>query len=558
MASLNPVTGQLGEKRAAHLLRRATWGPTISSIKTFASLTADQALTNLFTEPPVPDPPVDLLTGESWVNPPAHPKATLSNSEQSVLFSYFQSWHLEQIRKSGDNLKERVTYFLHSHLPVASSVVGSSEAIYYQNALYRYYAFGNFKALFKKICLDNAMLRYISGESNDKDSPNENFAREMFELYSIGRGLQIADGNYTNYTENDIKAACRVLTGWQFDETFTNYDTDTQLPAGKLQTELSNDQVPVEIATRHDPDAKTFSAAFQNQTIAPFEHSGDLATKAAALKEFDDLIEMIFTQQETARFIVRKLYRFFMYYKIEADIENDIIGPLADTFRNSGYELKPILEQLFKSEHFFDVDNAVTTDDNIGAIIKSPLEIIFGSLRFFQLEMPASLTNLYNKSYIGGILGFISNQGLDFYEPLDVAGYPPYHQEPSFNRDWITPTNLAYRYNFSFALLGNKAEATDYGFKLDMVNWVKNSGNIADPSDAAALVQTLTQYMFAVELNAERSNYFLNDVFLENLPLTTWQYEWSAYLSSNDPTVVKERLETLVSAIIQTPEYQLF
>ncbi len=87
MASLNPITGQLGEKRAAHLLRRATWGPTISSIQNFASQTADQALSNLFSESPVPDPPVDLLTGESWVDPPSHPAATLSNSEQSEFCS---------------------------------------------------------------------------------------------------------------------------------------------------------------------------------------------------------------------------------------------------------------------------------------------------------------------------------------------------------------------------------------------------------------------------------------------------------------------------------------
>ena len=524
MASLNPITGQLGEKRAAHLLRRATWGPTIGSIQNFASQTADQALSNLFNESPLPDPPVDLLTGESWVDPPSHPAATLSNSEQSVLFSYFKSWHLEQMRKSGDNLKERMTYFLHTHLPVAWTVVNSSEAVYYQNALFRYYAFGNFKTLFKKICLDNAMLHYIDGKSNDKDSPNENFAREMFELYSIGRGLQIAEGNYTNYTEDDIKAACRVLTGWQFDETFTSYDPDTELPAGRLETEMTQDPVPVEIATRHDPGTKTFSAAFQSQSIAPFELAGELATKAAALKEFDDLIEMIFAQEATARFLVRKMYRFFVYYKIESEIESDIIEPLAATFRNSDYEIRPVLEQLLKSEHFYDTDNAVTSDDSIGAIIKSPLEIIIGALRFFDVNMPASLADLYNKSYLGGILNFIGDQGLDFYEPIDVAGYPPYHQEPTFNRDWITPTSLAYRYHFSFALLGNMAEAADYGFKLDIVDWVRNSGYISEPSDAETLVQTLTRYMFAVELNEERSNYFLNDVFLENLPLSTWAY----------------------------------
>jgi uncharacterized protein (DUF1800 family) len=557
MASLNPVSGLLGERKAAHLLRRATWGPTISSIKNFAALTADQALATLFTEPPVPAPPIDLLTSESWVNPPSYPAATESNSGQSFLFDYYRTWHLEQMRQSGDNLKERLTWFLHTHLPTAWTVINLSEAVYYQNALFRYYAFGNFKEFFKKICLDNAMLRYINGETNDKDGPNENFAREMMELYSIGRGLQVAEGNYTNYTEDDIKAACKVLTGWRFDDTFSIYDSDTGLPTGNLLGPDIGDTLPAHVALRHDPGVKTFSAAFQNQTIQPFELSNDLATKAAALKEFDDLIEMIFAQPATAEFLVRKIYRFFMYYAIPDEVENDIITPLADTFRNADYETKPVIEQLLKSEHFYDADTAVTSDDNRGAIIKSPLEIIIGSLRFFDVKMPAALSDLYNKSYIGGILDFIKNQGLDLYEPVDVAGYPPYFQGPTYNRDWITPTNLAYRYHFSFALLGNESGDHNYGFKLDVLDWVKNSGYISNPADAATLVQTLTNYMFAVEINEERSNYFLNDVFLDNLPASTWTTEWGVYTSGGDDTVVRDRLETLVSAIMQTPEYQL-
>lgn len=557
MASLNPVSGALGEKRAAHLLRRATWGPTIDDIKSFASLTADQALVTLFADTSTPAPPVDLLTGTSWVDPPANPAATPANSEQSLLVEYFKAWHMEQMRTSGNNLRERLTWFLHTHLPTAWTVVNLSEALYYQNALFRYFAFGNFMELFKKICLDNAMLRYIDGETNDKDSPNENFAREMFELYSIGRGPQLAEGNYTNYTEEDIKAACRVLTGWQFDDTFTNYDPETGIPTGILISPEIGDPLPSEVASRHDPGVKTFSAAFQNQTIQPAELSQNLATRTATFQEFSDLIEMIFAQPETAKFLVRKLYRFFVYYEISAVVESDIISPLAETFRNSGYEIRPVVEQLLKSEHFYDIDSPETADDSIGAIIKSPLEIIVGSLRFFAVDLPAGLNDLYQKSYLGGILDCITDQGLDFYEPIDVAGYPPYHQEPSFNRDWITPTSLAYRYHFSFVLLGNASDQQDYGFRLDIVDWVKNSGHIPDPSDAAVLVQTLTDYMFAVTINEERRNYFLNEVFLENLPATTWQTEWSIYTSGGDDLVVRERLETLVAAIMQTPEYQL-
>jgi uncharacterized protein (DUF1800 family) len=559
MASLNPFTGPLGEKNAAHLLRRATWGPTPADIKSFAEKTATEALDMLFTIPPVPSPPVDLKTGATWVDPPVHPAAVESvNSSQDVLFSYFKAWHIEQMRLSGNNLNERITYFYHTHLPAAWTKIASSEALYYQNVLYRHYAFGNFKDFFKKICLDNAMLRYIDGDSNDKDSPNENFAREMFELYSIGRGPQIAEGNYTNYTEDDIKAACRVLTGWHFDDTFSYIDPDTGIPAGKPETIVSQGLPATELASRHDKDPKAFTAAFGNQTIAPAVIIEDLATRDAAIQEFDDLIGMIFARAETARFICRKLYRFLVYWDITTEVETDIIGPLATDFLNSQYEMEPLLRQLLASQHFFDTDTAPTADHSIGAIIKSPLELIVGSLRFFNVDMPASLTDLYNKAYGNGILPILFDQGLDFYEPIDVAGYPPYSQQPSYNRDWITPNAIGNRYHFSNILMGRLGEGGDYGFKLDIVDWVKNSGYITNPSSADELVQTLTKYMLAVEIDTDRYNYFLNSIFLENLPVEAWVSEWSQYGSSGDDTIVREKLETLVASIIQTPEYQLF
>jgi uncharacterized protein (DUF1800 family) len=437
-------------------------------------------------------------------------------------------------------------------------VIGSSEALYYQNMLFRHYAFGNFKEFFKKMCLDNAMLRYIDGESNDKDSPNENFAREMFELYSIGRGPQLAEGNYTHYTENDIKAACRVLTGWSYDDTFSYTDPDTGIPAGEPVTEVSQGLPATQLATRHDKDPKVFSAAFGNKTISPAVIMEDLATKDAAIGEFDEMIEMIFAQPETARFICRKLYRFFVYWDITAEVESDIIGPLATSFAGSQYEMEPLLRQLLASQHFFDTDTAPTADNSIGAIIKSPLEIIVGSLRFFNVNMPVPLADLYNKSYGNGILPMLFEQGLDFYEPIDVSGYPPYSQHPSYNRVWVTPNAIGNRYHFSNILMGRLDEGGDYGFKLDILIWVKNPENIPDPSSASGIVQTLTRYILAVEIDTDRYNYFLNGIFLDNLPAQTWVSEWSLYESSGDDAVVRERLETLVASLMQTPEYQLF
>lgn len=559
MANLTPFSGAMGEKNAAHLLRRATWGPTPADIKSFAALTASQALDTLFSSPPVPDPPVDLKTGASWVNPPSYPAAKEDvNSDQDTLFHYFRAWHLEQIRLSGNNLTERITHFFHTHTPAAWTVINSSEALYYQNTLFRYYAFGSYKELFKKICLDNAMLRYINGDTNDKDSPNENFAREMFELYSIGRGPQLAEGNYTNYTETDIKAACRVLTGWQFDDTFSYYDADNGIPTGKPITETSQGAPATELAVRHDKEPKVFTAAFGNQVIQPSAVMEDQATLAAMLKEFDDLIEMIFAQEETARFLCRKIYRYFVYWEITAEVETDIIDPLATTFRSNNYSMESVLRQLLASQHFFDTDTPATSDNSIGAIIKSPLEIIFGALRFFEVDLPASVNDLYNKSYINGILSWLLPQGLNFYEPIDVSGYPPYSQAPSYYRDWITPNAIGHRYHFSNILMGRLNEGGDFGFKLDIVDWVQHSGHFATPSDAASIVETFTRYMLAVEVDNDRKDYFLNQVFLDGLPATTWTSEWSLFGSSGDDAVVRERLETLVATLMQTPEYQLF
>ena len=106
------------------------------------------------------------------------------------------------------------------------------------------------------------MLVYIDGRLNINQWPNENFAREMLELYSIGKGPQIGDGNYTNFTEQDIKEAARVLSGYKNDITFTNIDTETNIPIGKL--ELNGTR-----AILHDAGKKTFSDAFQNRSIEP-------------------------------------------------------------------------------------------------------------------------------------------------------------------------------------------------------------------------------------------------------------------------------------------------
>jgi len=520
MASLNPVTGTLGLRRSAHILRRTTFGPNRSDINFNAGRTANQATTELFQTMPVPAAPAD--------------------------FENFKIWWIEQMLNSSRSIVEKMVFFYHTHFTAKEEVIGSRRALYHQNELFRYYALGNFKELTKKICLDNAMMIFLDGKDNDRNNVNENFGRELLELYSIGKGPQIGPGDYTNYTEQDVKEAARVLSGYRNDEDFLTIDPVTGIPASYVRNDGGT------TATAHDAGVKVFSQAFQNTTIQPNALIGEDATVIATLDELDQLIDMIFNQGETARHICRKLYRFFMYYEITAEIEQDIIGPLATTFRNSNFDILPVLQQLFGSEHFYDADNAIVQDDSHAAIIKSPLELVIGTLRYYGVVLPASGTQAFFDSVDNGILRPMNLQGMNLMEPFEVAGYAAYHQNPDFNRNWISHNQLARRYQYIAQLMSSM---DDFGFQLDAVAYVEN--NISDPSNAQTIIQELVDDLLPEIITTTRFDHFLDDILLDGLSMANWTTEWFAYQGSNDDSAVRTQLENLFNALMQSPEYQL-
>src|SRR5690606_30545481 len=118
----------------------------------------------------------------------------------------------------------------------------------------------------------------------------------------------------------------------------------------------------------------------------------------------------------------------------------------ANTFRDNNYEIEPVLRQLFQSEHFYDMDDSEERDDHFGAIIKSPVELLIHTIRFFEMPVPASPAEMY--AFYGRVLRIMEDQGLNLYEPYEVAGYPAYHQTPAYNRNWISSNYLALRYQF--------------------------------------------------------------------------------------------------------------
>jgi uncharacterized protein (DUF1800 family) len=547
MASLNPIVGPLGNQNAAHLLRRATFGPLLQDIQQFSSLTAATAFQHLIQAQTAPAFPIDPLTGTDWVFPNS---ASTSHSPESIS-DFNCAWWMENMRSSGPNLTERMVWFYYTHFPLIISRVENNPqfAIDYLRLL-RFYALGNYKELTKAICIDNAMLLHLDGNLNVKAMPQENFGREFLELFTVGKGVQIGPEDYTNFTEADVKSMTKVLTGWGTDNSFQTIDPVTNIPTGKVKGSAT-------MSSQHDVSNKQFSAAFNNTLIQTTAVSGGNTTIQGVYTELDDVIDMVFNSEHTAKNLCRRIYRQFVYYDITPEIETDIIEPLATTLEQNNFDIVPVLQLLLTSEHFYDIDSAPTDDNNIGAIIKSPLDLIIGTMRLFELSVPNQSTDLDNHyALYEQILLELNNQGLQFFDPYDVAGYSAYYQSPAFHRYWISTNYLANRYKFSEYLIDGFSNASGILLQLDFVQFVKDK--CSNPSDSNSMMQELVTWMFPIQLSVERFDYFKDNILLDQITAANWTIEWTNYISSNNDAVVRVHLEKLALALMQSPEYQLY
>ncbi|MFZ4634301.1 MAG: DUF1800 family protein [Saprospiraceae bacterium] len=553
MASLQPLSGTLGRRRAAHLLRRTSYRYTRAAVDQMSGKTAAQVLDALLMlypqtqDQPYYDDPTTASDIEKtpWILPPGLPLPP--NTQDFMLRRPLIAWWLNEAFND-PGIGHKMQFFFHQYNIVAANTRTSAVFFDYL-ALLRWGALGNFKKLASKIIWDNDMLAYLNNNENTANNPNENFAREFFELFTIGKGPQVAPGDYTNYTEDDIVQAARVLTGLRTIGNRTNIDPETGIPRGGLNI------------NQHDKGPKTFSAKFQGKTIAGGNNAAGVDAELAAF------VDMIFAQPETARTTVRRLYRYFVNRNITSEIENDIIEPLAVIFRNSDYQMMPVLRALFESQHFYDADDSVNTDEIVGGMIKSPLELSMQAMSFFNLPIPDPNTNaqtFYNRFWSQTVLDrMLGGAGMPVFQPSDVAGYPGFYQEPEYSRQWFNSSTIIARYKLPAMLLtgtyqiGSNPNAS-IGTKLNIAPWVRNSGAISNPSNPQTLVQELLWYMLPEEVDNDRFNYFYYTVFLDNLPPADWTYEWQNYLTTNDATEVTIALQRLVSAIMYSPEYQTF
>ncbi|WP_336687134.1 DUF1800 domain-containing protein [Chryseobacterium bernardetii] len=316
-----------------HLLWRAGFGVGINQIDDLKNKNPKALINELFkeegfTEVNYNTPDIDLAGDYMNSTTPAEQKKEMQriyraqNEELNLNF-------LDKMVNSKEQIREKMAFFWHGHF--ASRVLNPKFNRQLLNTI-RKNALGNFKDLLFEVSQSPAMLNFLNNQQNKKDHPNENFAREVMELFTMGRG---------NYTEKDVREGARAFTGW-------SYDKEGNFKERKNQ---------------HDEGIKTFLGKTGYFNGA-------------------DALNIILEQKATAKFITAKIYKFF----VNENVDQNIVNSLSNSFYNSGYDIKKLMTDIFTSSWFYD-------QKNIGNRIKSPIELMAGMMRILpmQIQNPENL-----------------------------------------------------------------------------------------------------------------------------------------------------------------------
>ena len=516
-AGLNPYAGAWTVNEVSHLLKRTMFGARKADIDYFLTRTPDEAVEELLNTTLTPAPPLrdyglledegvwyddlGVVIGQTWVNDPNMASFEgIRGAINSRRVDSLKKWWTGLILNQQRSIQEKMVLFWHHHFSIQSSEVENSAILYRHHNLLRTNALGNVKTLVREVTIDPAMLIHLNGYLNSKQAPDENYARELQELFSIGQG------NDSQYTEDDVIAAARVLTGWRI----------TDMPLGVyLDTNA------------HDTGSKTFSAFYNNTTISGSTNPN---------QELDALMDMIFNTNEAARFICRKLYKWFVYYDISETVETEVIIPMAEVLKTNNYEIKPALAVLFKSEHFFDTLNQA-------CYIKAPFDIIVGTLREFSVSIPAYTDHTTGYSFFSNIYQQAADMQQQLFQPPDVSGWPSYYQEPMHYELWVNSNSLPKRADFTDALVNDSV--------IDVRAFASYSSNPADPNQ---LINDVTALLLRYPLSAASKTYVKTHFLTNN---TTEDTVWTNAWNSNNNAVINTSLKDLIRFLMNLPEFHL-
>lgn len=524
--SLAPYSGPWTEREAAHLLRRCLFGPTYNQIQTAVTDGMNTTVTNLFTMNPVgmpltyhTDEAISTL-GTPW-NISVYP-ATNKDETNNARIRSLAGWMIENLLEDTTSIQQKMVLFWHNFF----SVTESSDARAHLDYFLTIYGatLTDVKKLVQEMTINPNMLDFLNGNTNTGTNPNENYAREFLELFTVGKSDQIAPGDYTTYTEQDVTAGAKIFSG---------YET-----AGFRSTTITSPYATFNPA-KHDATAKTLSHHFNSSTIAP----------AGAL-EYEAYIDTVFNSPQFGDFLCEEIYRFFVASQIDSTVHDSIISGMKTTLINNSFDILPVMQQLLTSQHFYDFALR-------GSLMKSPAEYIFSmynatsSVVDFDFDSDRQIwLRIYYR---------LRDEGMDLLNPPSVAGYPAYYQEPGFGKQWVSAVFYQTRTAFiNTYVLGNGFTANGNKFQI---NALKFLDNLSNPTNAVDVVNDMC-LIFAAKDVDPIDKLAIKNVLTDGLPDFEWTNESTDYYANpgnstySDP--VAARIRATLAAVFKLYIFQTF
>ena len=500
-------------------------------------------LNQLFSTPAVPAPPVNhfytqdpnVPVGSTWIESPHVDGADVGQYR----YPSVRGWYWHHLMDHDFSIMARMTMFWINHFGMSD--VGEHRAQYKYLQLFNEFGTDNFKTMIEKITVEPGMLSFLDGQSNTKWSPNENYARELLELFTIQKGPQ-APGDpedYTHYTEQDIREGAKILTGWR---NVGNWSSTEAVVYSYFDL------------NRHTTGPKQLSHRFGNAVV----HNEDNPEE-----EYKDFIAIIFQQAETARAFARELYKFFVHYEITSAVETDVIQPLADVIVANNFAVEPAMRALLGSAHFYEMSVR-------GPMIKNPYEFIVSMVRplggyaHLGLDLYGS-GNLQTRYDVGlSHHWWASNMEMDFLYPPTVAGWKAYYQAPSFYRNWIGSATLKRRKSMVNTFTGNGIYTREAGnnnnYQPRPFDYFAFVATLAAPSDPNELIAECIDIFLPRPLHQDQIDALKNQL-IPNLPDQEWSRQYGDYLASPfNPDVanpVLAKLKAFFRGLFSLAEFNL-
>ncbi len=408
--------------------------------------------------------------------------AEISNSGNNQAY-YKTVWQKQAFTNFlSDGFRERLTLFWSNHFVTEYYDYNRSQYLYQYHSRLQQYSLGNFKEFVSAIGLEPAMLLYLNGYSNKKKAPNENYARELYELFTLGEG--------NGYTSSDITETSRALTG------YNKYSN------GNGSGIIFNENT-------FDDGEKTI-----------FGKTGNWG--------YEDVIDILFQEKKEliANFICEKLYKYF----VSPVLDKKITSELASTFISNNFELVPVYQKLFKSEHFFDLNSS-------NVLIKSPIDLFVFMQNDFEFVFPQN----FQKNHTNYMKARCIEMGQEIFKPIDVAGW----QE---NHDWISTGTLPMRWEFIEYILNRHWAGNKEQFRTFIISLVGQ--NEKDPK---VIVDKLKDHMFCKYDIKEEERLDAINIFKGEIPDNYFEDgTWTLNYES-----VPTQVYNLMLFFISLPEFQL-